>query len=77
MKLPGKAWLQFEVKGQDHDPRPLLVQTAFFAPKGLLGILYWYGLYPIHALIFRGMIRRLSELAKRGSEGNKTDLSSR
>jgi Protein of unknown function (DUF2867) len=36
MKLPGKAWLQFEVKSQDHDSRTLLDQTAFFAPKGLL-----------------------------------------
>jgi hypothetical protein len=34
MKVPGKAWLQFEVKAQDHDIRPLLTQTAFFAPKG-------------------------------------------
>jgi hypothetical protein len=77
MKLPGKAWLQFEVKTQDHDPRPVLVQTAFFAPKGLLGLLYWYGLYPIHALIFAGMIRRLSELAKRESKGNRIELSPR
>jgi uncharacterized protein YbjT (DUF2867 family) len=77
MKLPGKAWLQFEVKTQDRNPRPVLVQTAFFAPKGLLGLVYWYGIYPIHALIFRGMIRKLSELAERESEGNKTDLSPR
>ena len=77
MKLPGKAWLQFEVKTQDRDPRPVLIQTAFFAPKGLLGIVYWYGSYPVHALIFRGMIKKLSELAERESGGNKTDLSRR
>jgi hypothetical protein len=64
IKLPGKAWLQFEVKTQDRDLRPVLVQTAFFAPKGLLGLVYWYGIYPVHALIFRGMIRKLSELAE-------------
>jgi hypothetical protein len=58
MKVPGKAWLQFEVKAQDGDPRPLLTQTAFFAPKGLSGLAYWYLLYPIH-----GMIRRLAERA--------------
>jgi uncharacterized protein YbjT (DUF2867 family) len=61
MKVPGKAWLQFEVLAQDNDTRPLLVQTAFFAPKGLLGLLYWYALYPIHRLIFAGMIRQLVE----------------
>jgi uncharacterized protein YbjT (DUF2867 family) len=62
MKVPGRAWLQFEA-------HPLksggsrLVQTAFFAPKGLLGTLYWYGLYPIHAWIFSGLIVAVSKLA--------------
>ena len=64
MKVPGSAWLQFEVKSQDHDKKPLLAQTAFFAPKGLLGLIYWYGLYPMHALIFRGMIQRLAARAE-------------
>ena len=63
MKVPGKAWLQFEVKAQDPDARPLLTQTAFFAPKGLFGLAYWYLLYPIHSLIFGGMIRRLAARA--------------
>jgi hypothetical protein len=64
MKVPGKAWLQFEVKAQDQDARPLLLQTAFFAPKGLLGLAYWYLLYPIHSLIFGGMIQRLARRAE-------------
>ena len=64
MKVPGKAWLQFEVKAQDHDTRPLLTQTAFFAPKGLLGLVYWYALYPIHGMIFGGMIQKLAKRAK-------------
>jgi hypothetical protein len=51
MKLPGKASLQFEVKTQDHDSRALLAQTAFFAPKELLGLVYWHALYPIHSMI--------------------------
>jgi hypothetical protein len=61
MKVPGKAWLQFQAKGQ-LDGKTLLSQTAFFAPKGLFGWLYWYGLYPIHSLIFSGMIRKIGEL---------------
>jgi hypothetical protein len=36
------------------------VQTAFFAPKGLFGFLYWYLLYPMHGLIFSGLIRNLA-----------------
>ena len=70
MKVPGKAWLQFEVKAQDHDTRPLLTQTAFFAPKGLLGLVYWYALYPIHSMIFGGMIQ---QLAKRAEESPDID----
>lgn len=63
MKVPGDAWLQFEAKPQSRE-ETLLVQTAFFAPKGLLGFLYWYGLYPIHALVFSGMIRNLARWAE-------------
>lgn len=63
MKVPGKAWLQFEVEAPEREMHPLLTQTAFFAPKGLFGLAYWYLLYPIHGLIFGGMIRRLAERA--------------
>ena len=63
MKLPGQAWLQFQAKLQSTG-QTLLSQTAFFAPKGLFGWLYWYGLYPIHRLIFSGMIRKIGELAE-------------
>jgi uncharacterized protein YbjT (DUF2867 family) len=59
MKVPGRAWLQFEALPRDPSGSRL-VQTAFFAPRGLLGLLYWYGLYPIHALIFSGLVRRLA-----------------
>lgn len=59
MKVPGRAWLQFEAKPQD-DGGTLLVQTAFFAPKGLSGLLYWYALYPLHGLIFSRMIQALA-----------------
>lgn len=63
MKVPGKAWLQFEVTVPEGETCPVLTQTAFFAPKGLSGIAYWYLLYPLHGLIFGGMIRRLAERA--------------
>jgi uncharacterized protein YbjT (DUF2867 family) len=64
MKVPGQAWLQFQATPQP-DRKTLLSQTAFFAPKGLLGWLYWYGLYPIHSLIFSGIIRKIADLAKK------------
>lgn len=53
MKVPGKAWLQFEVKPEDGGTR--LIQTAFFEPRGLSGVAYWNSLYPIHRLIFSKM----------------------
>ncbi len=66
MKVPGKAWLQFEVKayGEDSEQEQTrLSQTAFFAPKGLLGWLYWYALYPLHGLIFSGLLDQIAERA--------------
>ena len=63
MKVPGKAWLQFQVVSRD-DGMASLSQTAFFAPKGLMGWCYWYLLYPFHALIFSGMIREISRRAE-------------
>ena len=59
MKVPGRAWLQFESIPQP-DNKTLLKQTALFAPKGLSGFLYWYGIYPIHGFIFSGMVQRLA-----------------
>jgi uncharacterized protein YbjT (DUF2867 family) len=62
MKVPGRAWLEFEARPEPHN-KTLLLQTAFFEPKGLLGLLYWYLLYPIHSLIFSGLIRCIADKA--------------
>ena len=62
MKVPGRAWLQFQARPQGAG-QTLLTQTAFFAPRGLWGLVYWYALYPVHQLIFSGMIRRVAERA--------------
>ncbi|MBN1148498.1 MAG: SDR family oxidoreductase, partial [Anaerolineales bacterium] len=63
MKVPGRAWLQFEAIPATQG-KTLLVQTAFFDPKGLSGLLYWYLLYPIHGLIFAGMVQKIAEAAE-------------
>jgi len=63
MKVPGRAWLEFEARPES-DRQTQLLQTAFFEPKGLLGLLYWYALYPIHSLIFNGLIRKIADGAK-------------
>ena len=69
MKVPGRAWLQFEVTPTPGGSR--LVQTAFFEPKGLPGLAYWYALYPVHGLVFRGTIRVLAERAAHAVEGSR------
>ncbi len=63
MKVPGRAWLEFEARPEANG-QTLLLQTAFFEPKGLLGLLYWYALYPMHSLIFSGLIRRIAQQAE-------------
>lgn len=54
MKLPGEAWLEFKIENET------LIQTATFRPLGLKGRLYWYTVMPLHELVFRGMIKRLT-----------------
>jgi uncharacterized protein YbjT (DUF2867 family) len=55
MKLPGRAWLQFVLLAESRDCT-LLSCYAWFEPRGLAGELYWSVLYPVHVLIFRGMV---------------------
>ena len=55
MKVPGRAWLEFEVDGEATGST--IRQTAMFDPVGLLGLLYWYALYPLHSVVFAGMLR--------------------
>jgi hypothetical protein len=62
MRLPGRAWLEFDV--QPAKDGATLRQTATFDPVGLAGLAYWYALYPLHELMFRGMIRNLSRAVK-------------
>ena len=61
MKLPGRAWLQFEVEGDESGS--VVRQTAIFDPVGLPGLAYWYGLYPIHRAVFKGMLRGMAQAA--------------
>lgn len=63
MKLPGNAWLQFEAHPHENTDS-LLVLTTFFAPKGLFGLLYWYGLYPFQSIVFSGLMRKLKEMGQ-------------
>jgi uncharacterized protein YbjT (DUF2867 family) len=63
MKLPGKAWLQFESAPKE-DGRTLFTVTAYFAPHGFFGFLYWYAMWIFHKPLFDGLTRRILSRAK-------------
>ncbi len=58
MKLPGRAWLEFEVT--ESEGTSTIRQTASFDPVGLLGRAYWYVVYPLHQYVFAGMLRGIA-----------------
>ncbi len=63
MKVPGRAWLEFTAT-PEADGGTRLTQEALFAPKGVLGWLYWYAMYPFHDRIFSEMIRQIGRIAE-------------
>jgi uncharacterized protein YbjT (DUF2867 family) len=65
MRVPGAAWLQWDVEPEDGRSR--LVQTAVFVPRGLWGAVYWYALYPLHARIFSDLARAIGREAERAA----------
>ncbi len=67
MRLPGRAWLAFEVAGAPGGAR--ITQTATFDPVGLAGLAYWYGVWPLHEIVFRGMLRGVARAALRHAAG--------
>ena len=64
MKVPGRAWLEFEV--QPTETGSVVRQTAIFDPVGVFGLAYWYALYPIHQFVFAGMLRNICAAATDG-----------
>jgi len=67
MKVPGRAWLQFDVEpigAQPNSQGSTIRQTAIFDPAGLGGLVYWYALYPVHRWIFSGMLTAIAAAAE-------------
>jgi hypothetical protein len=58
MRLPGRAWLEYEVLPTRGGAE--IRQTAVFDPIGLAGLLYWYGIFPLHKLTFEGTLRGIA-----------------
>ena len=67
MKLPGDAVLEFDIQPcamEGSGNRTRLTQTALFRPRGLLGLIYWYSVLPVHGLVFSGMLRGIRDGAE-------------
>lgn len=62
MRLPGRAWLEFEVVPGAQGS--IVRQTAIFDPVGLAGLAYWYAIWPLHQIVFAGMLRALAREAR-------------
>lgn len=65
MKLPGRAWLEFEVEPTSKGS--LIRQTAIFDPVGLTGLAYWYTIYPLHEFVFGGMLNGIAVTARQST----------
>lgn len=65
MKVPGRAWLQFETVPVPGGTE--IRQTAIFDASGLLGLAYWYALYPLHRFVFAGMLRGIADRAQKSA----------
>lgn len=71
MKLPGIAELLFRIDPDDVDkpsrsPEGCVVQLhARFRPKGLFGLAYWYGVLPLHNIVFPLMLRGIRREAEK------------
>lgn len=63
MKLPGLAFLNFEITKIDENTSSIKVEP-FFLPIGLFGVIYWYAMVPFHAIIFRGLMRKIQKGSK-------------
>ncbi|HDQ40296.1 MAG TPA: SDR family oxidoreductase [Desulfonatronum sp.] len=62
MKVPGQALLDFELHpAGDNGDHTELIEKSRFLPRGLWGLVYWYATYPLHVLIFKGMLKTMAK----------------
>ena len=71
MKVPGRAWLEFEVEPTERGAA--IQQTAIFDPTGVSGLLYWYAIYPLHAAVFRGMLAGIAGAAGAAARSTRVE----
>lgn len=78
MKLPGTATLEFDIEpSRTPDQGLTLAQVARFRPRGLLGLLYWYTIKPLHGIVFTGMLNGIRREAEAQAESTSAELGAR
>lgn len=70
MILPGKAWLEFNIR--EEGGKTVVTQDALFAPRGLGGQIYWYLVSPFHFFIFPTMLRNIVKAARKSQATSHT-----
>lgn len=65
MKMPGLAWLEFGVEEDAETGGSIITQVAIYAPRGLLGHLYWWAVWPMHGLVFPSMVKNAAHGPRR------------
>ncbi|MEY4423248.1 MAG: hypothetical protein RLZZ258_351 [Actinomycetota bacterium] len=65
MKMPGLAWLEFGVEEEVETGGSIITQVAIYAPRGLLGHLYWWAVWPMHGLVFPSMVKNAAHGPRR------------
>ncbi|OEH86281.1 hypothetical protein BHU72_13725 [Desulfuribacillus stibiiarsenatis] len=61
MKIPGKAWLEYQLTTNEENSTTIVKQTAYYEPHGVWGYLYWYAMVPAHYFIFNGIVREIKQ----------------
>lgn len=64
MKLPGRAWLEFQAVAAGNETR--ILQTIAFEPHGVSGLLYWHLVHPLHTALFAGLLREITRRVESG-----------
>ena len=60
MRMPGLAWLEFSIEPDAKTGGCKITQTATYAPKGLIGHIYWWSVWPMHGIVFPSMIKKMA-----------------
>jgi uncharacterized protein YbjT (DUF2867 family) len=74
MRMPGVAMLNFDLTPDGEAGRTRLTMTARYRPRGLVGIIYWYLVVPLHHIVFGGMLKGIRKAAESSRSNMGTTL---